>query len=185
MFRIIGRKNTTDFVSSLVKENHDYFIVLRESAKGKEWVNIDPVVTDHFVYAPKGEIAVFTSVGLHENSHIGEPLELLCLACFYHIVRRSNRFRHSIIDGKYRVRIKPWRAPCETTAVYEEGKYAYYLEGCRHSGVYWRAIKDCPKTEPPFISCGAFDTNAGCWQEDCPHGVYFEDDEAPFLASGY
>lgn len=61
------------------------------------------------------------------------------------------------------------------TAVYNDNAGIYYLEGCRDSGIFWRDTSEKPQSVPPFISCGALDSNAGCWVEDCPYGAYFED----------
>jgi hypothetical protein len=153
-----------------------YYIVLGSKEKGGDWLQIDPIITDRPVYAPEGKVAVFSGHGISQVRRIGTPFELLCLSCFFHHLRRGNRVRSAILDGQYCLIIRPWRAPCATTAIYTDNNETYYLEGCKEGGVFWRRGEERPKTEPPFISCGAFDSNAGCWGPDCPHDLYFEDD---------
>ncbi len=157
-----------------------YYILIGTDQDDKDWIYIDPIVTDRPIYAPGGSIAVFTDSALNRAAQIGEPLELICLSCFFHIVRRSNQARSATLDSEYKLEIKPWRAACETTAIHEDDNGEYYLEGCVEKGVFWRSSNENPQTEPPFITCGAFDANAGCWYEDCPDGVYFEDEIDPY-----
>jgi len=158
------------------KESIAYYVILGTGDTGVEWIQIDPIVTIRKVYAPKGLVAVFTDKELNHAKNLGTPLELLCLGCFFHILRKGNRVRSAILDDKYRLKVVPWRAPCETTAIHTDSNGTYYLEGCHNTGVFWRNSGDKPKTIPPFISCGALDSNAGCWEEECPHGFYFNDD---------
>jgi len=157
-----------------------YYIVINSENKGRDWMIINPIVTDQPVFAPGGVIAIFSNLTIDDTKSIGIPLELICLVCFFHILRRDDRISSALLDDKYRLTIKPWRAPCETTAIYTDNDETYYLEGCGKRGVFWKSRGERPKTEPPFVSCGAFDTNAGCWGTDCPQGSYFEDDAEPF-----
>ena len=159
-----------------------YYILTSPMKIGDHWRNIESIITDEYVYFPNGAIAVYSSLDKAKRQNKGKPFELACLSCFYHIMRLTMRLRSSVVDNKFHVRIKPWRAPCESTAVYTDKKgETYCLEGCRGIGVFWRSKSAKPRTEPPFVSCGAFDTNAGCWGEECPHGYYFADEEEPFL----
>ena len=158
-----------------------YYILISSEKTDGQWRRIDPMITQEYVYFPEGFVAVYSSPEIAREQQKGKLLELLCLSCFYHILRMTMKLRFSIIDNRFRVQIKPWRAPCESAAVITDtdGK-VYYLEGCREIGVFWRWAEEIPKTTPPFISCGALDQNAGCWGEDCPHGYYFQDEEEPF-----
>ena len=175
-----------DFESRFVQgPQYEYYIVLGGQQVDKDWLSIDPVVTDQPVFAPAGVVAIFSSPRIDHARRIGTPFELLCLSCFLHILRSGNGVRLAQLDGKYTIRILPWRSPCETTGVYEEAGNQYYLEGCRDSGVFWRNGTSAPTTKPPVVSCGAFDTNAGCWCEDCPHGAFFADDIEPFRARSF
>ena len=171
----------TDFENNFVNEEpKTYHAVLGSKQKGLDWIRIDSIITDRPVYAPNGEVAVFSNVGLKQAKLLGSPFKLLCLSCFFHILRRGNRVRSAILDGKYYLMVRPWRAPCETTASYTDNNGTYYLEGCKDVGLFWRSSKETPRTVPPYISCGALDSNAGCWGEECPRGAYFEDDIEEF-----
>jgi len=157
-----------------------YYVVIGNIEAGQDWIQIDPIVTDHPIYCPAGSVAIFTVDGLRDAKIHNSHLELLCLSCFLHILRKGNRIRSAILDGKYQLKVMPWRVPCETTAIYIDSNETYYLEGCRDTGVFWRSSKTKPRTVPPFISCGALDSNGGCWWEKCPNGAYFEDDMERF-----
>ncbi|MBT7081017.1 MAG: hypothetical protein HN929_06070 [Chloroflexi bacterium] len=162
------------------KDSETYYILVSPSIDGNDWIKIDPIVTDDFVYAPQGDIAVYTQEGLKSIPDMGTPFELMCLKCFYQITRKSNHIRRSILDGCYRLTIKPWRAPCETTALYSDDTNTYYLQGGANHTVRWRDSANKPSTEPPFVTCGALDANAGCWLTECPYNEYVDDNEEPF-----
>ncbi len=167
----------SDFVKSYVHSKPlTYYLIHDSHDNDPDWILINPIVTDLPIYAPRGAVAVFSASHLAQAEQIGTPLEIICLSCFSHILRIGNRVRLIILDGKYNLMIRPWRAPCESTAIYTEKNKIYYLEGCRSSGVFWRSVSERPRTAPPFISCGAFDSNGGCWGKDCPHDSYHEDD---------
>jgi hypothetical protein len=158
-----------------------YFILTSNSKINNQWHKIEPMITSDYVYFIDGAVAVYSSFDIANNQDHGNPLELICLVCFYHIMRKAMKLRSSVIDDQFYVQIKPWRAPCESTAIFtNKDGGIYFLEGCRDTGVFWRPAKNSPRTVPPFVSCGALDTNGGCWGEDCSFGYYFEDEEEPF-----
>jgi hypothetical protein len=158
----------------------NYFAILGGEEQSEDWLCINPIVTNRPVWTPNKKIAIFSNLGLKKAKNLGEPLELICLSCFFHVLRKGNRIRDAILDDQYNLSILPWRAPCETTAIYRDKGPTYFIEGCRDSGIFWRNIKQGPTTEPPLLSCGALDTNGGCWYEECPHGAFFKDDVEPF-----
>ena len=171
----------SDFVRSYVHGKPlTYYLVHDPHYNDPHWIMINPIVTDLPIFAPHGSVAVFSSGKLALAEKFGTPFEIICLSCFSQIIRIGNRMRTVVLDAEYDLMIRPWRAPCESTAIYSENDKIYYLEGCRSNGVFWRSINERPTTAPPFISCGAFDSNGGCWGPDCPHDAYHEDDIAAF-----
>lgn len=87
--------------SFLCKQPLTYYVSLGSKEKGRDWICIDPIVTDRPVYAPEGVVAIFSSNYLSQAKHFGTPLKLICLSCFFHILRRGNRVRSALLDGKF------------------------------------------------------------------------------------
>lgn len=54
-----------------------YYMVLGSKEKGRDWLRIDPIVTDRPVYAPEGIVAVFSSSDLTQAKRFGTPFKLM------------------------------------------------------------------------------------------------------------
>ncbi len=132
-----------------------------------------------------GMLAIYSALHRPAKHSTFHPHKLLCLVCFLHVMRGEHKLRKVILDESYVLDVMPWRAPCETTAVYRGSEGLYYLEGCGEKGVYWRSSDKTPSTEPPYANCGALDTNGGCWGTDCQSGQYIEDDLEAFDDVGH
>jgi hypothetical protein len=159
-----------------------YYVLISPHKTNDDWRKILPLITEDFVYFPQGKAAIYSSIYVNEQENKEDFFELICLSCFYQIMRATIKLRSSVIDNQFEVLIKPWRTPCETTALFTDlDGQIYYLEGCREYGVFWRSKQQRPLTVPPFISCGAFDEIARCWGEECPHDYYVSDEEEPFV----
>lgn len=158
----------------------DYYVLISANPLSvDEWLSLPSYISTDKVYCPEGRLEIFTEKYFAQEVGEGSPFRLICLVCFLHILRRENGLCAAVLDGKYSLEVKQWRAPCETTALFVGVGGNYYLEGCRDRGVYWRSEGTVPNTVPPFVSCGALDKNGGCWYQDCPHGLYVADiDEA-------
>jgi hypothetical protein len=155
----------------------NYYILTSKKKLSNDWKKIDSRVTSNYVYFPQGLISVYSEKWHFDIKDKHTSFEkLICLSCFYHILRSTLKIRATIMDEEYRSLLQAWRTPCETTAVFiskDEG--IFYLEGCYENGLYWKNVKEKPITIPPFVSCGSLDSNGGCWYEDCPDGMFVED----------
>lgn len=160
-----------------------YYIVLGTGAAGSDWLHVDPAITDEPVYAPEGVVALFTDDHRIREGRMGKPFEIICLSCFFQILRTVSGTRLATLDGTYLLMVMPWRTPCETTALYTDHKGTYYMEACGDYGVFWRCSGDRPRSEPPSVYCSAFEENGGCLGADCPFGSCDEEFAAAILAT--
>jgi hypothetical protein len=78
-----------------------------------------------------------------------------------------------LLNEEYQCDVASWRTPCQTTAILKNNNDAYYIEGCRESGVFWKSMKDKPESPPAFLQCGA--TSMDCIWDGCPNGWEFFD----------
>lgn len=155
---------------------HDYYCIVTHEPSNSS-VLLPDFITEGDELFTSGQLNIYSSEKIARESckNGEEPLYLICLSCFLNIVRSRLGLKEMVLDGVFHCEVAAWRAPCETTAMLRNQGEAYYIEGCRDSGVYWKPISEKAQTPPPFITCGTSEIE--CLWYECNNGWEFMDDD--------
>jgi len=172
----------TDFHRFIRTQPHDYWCLVSGKPDGESVRIPELAAGGRQLYTPPRLRAFSAKRNASAACAKGEEvLPLLCLSCFVNILRSRVGIEEMLLDGEHICEVRAWRSPCETTAILRHETGAYFAEGCRETGVFWRPVGELPGAPPPLSRCGALEGD--CVWGKCHLGWPFLDAEPTTLCS--